>query len=1121
VVKRALLLVAVLGVGCRDLKVPEAPPAPGPGTISGRAVVAVAGRSEKKPAEGAFVRLLPTGLVTKTDADGLFVLEGVTRSTGELLLQHDVDGDGHFERQRLVRVDGYRPGFNRHVQLGDVFLEENATVRGRVLRGDVTTLSGHAGSLVFIPEGPFTATTSDDGRFVIEDMPPGTARLAFFRNGYESKGYEEISLTSGQELLMRDVTLTPLEPGALPGKLEGKVVATPATSLTPVRVEVVGSDGVVRVAAVEESGDFRLANLASDLYRVKVELAGYRSASLTNVLVSAGQTTNLGVLNLSQGTVVVFPDAGNGGGAGGGSGGGAGGGSGGGAGGGSGGGTGGGSGGGTGGGSGGGTGGGSGGETDAGTDAGSDAGIDAGVIDAGPDPRTPTAVLAGVLAVAPGQTNVTLSGSGSSDPNGSPLVYHWTQTQGPSVALSVNDALTPTTKFTAPGTATLLRFELTVTNTQGFTSLPAIGFVTVQAQPLARILPASLSIRTGLTADLDGTTSDDPGGGGLTYQWSVLSGPVTLEAISDAGLTGKVRLRAGATPGPAEVQLVVSNSLGLQSAPVVLMVTVNTDPIVLKVDAGAAQFVGFGKAVTLRATASSNAPADSHIFTWSQVLIDGGTNLADAGVQLSSSSGAAVSFTSPIFPTDLYFRVNASGTPSGATAVAGAKVGVIDDAPPVLVDSDPPVSAAGIPNGPWLVLSATFDEPLDVSTVIPANFSLKEADAGVAVDTTWDAPTRTVSIAPRRPLNPGSSAVLTLSGVADGSPQRNVMPTISLPFSVRQVTSKKWITAALSTAEIRPVPLIGSSEAWVGYFLPNAGCGAASSANFIPVNATAFGSPTSVGCGCGRNEQRNHAVVGGRGYYRCNEYVVYRPGNSWTTYPGSNSPPNAINTDGVSIGGSSETYGMLWTNLLPTGWAGYAMVDNTASYFNAGYEPYAFGGAVQGNRNLSLGVLTSRALRVFEQVGSGAWTNLSEAAPAAGTFMPRGAYVGVRPVVCHTHQPSTQLLLRCIVRNGSGWDAYEDVGQGTVERTFDVQARGDTVFVTYARAGKIRVRMLDTTAAVPAFVDLPGAAGATEWNSDPSCTARNPSMQVTEDGVWVAFQETCTSSWSAVLRKAE
>ena len=76
-------------------------------------------------------------------------------------------------------------------------------------------------------------------------------------------------------------------------------------------------------------------------------------------------------------------------------------------------------------------------------------------------------------------TEVTLDGSGSSDPDGDlPLAYLWTQTGGPAVTISDPTVVTPT--FTAPGDPTVLTFTLTVTDSLGLASAPDEVVITVE-----------------------------------------------------------------------------------------------------------------------------------------------------------------------------------------------------------------------------------------------------------------------------------------------------------------------------------------------------------------------------------------------------------------------------------------------------------------------------------------------------------------------------------------------------------------------------------------------------------------------------------------------------------------
>jgi hypothetical protein len=132
---------------------------------------------------------------------------------------------------------------------------------------------------------------------------------------------------------------------------------------------------------------------------------------------------------------------------------------------------------------------------------------------------------------------VQLDGRGSSDPQGLPLAYSWTQLDGPPVVLSPGaDVAAPS--FVATAIAAY-RFQLVVRNTRGAVSLPSVTIVTVvngaNEPPAVRLNGsggASATVKTlaGVPVTMDASASSARSGGALTFVWRQVSGPPVILA---------------------------------------------------------------------------------------------------------------------------------------------------------------------------------------------------------------------------------------------------------------------------------------------------------------------------------------------------------------------------------------------------------------------------------------------------------------------------------------------------------------------------------------------------------------------------------------------------------------
>ena len=222
---------------------------------------------------------------------------------------------------------------------------------------------------------------------------------------------------------------------------------------------------------------------------------------------------------------------------------------------------------------------------------------------------------------------VTLSGSESTDTDGTISSYLWRQISGTQVSLSDSDKATAT--FTAPSTDTslTLEFELSVTDNMGASSTDKV-LVTVipNAPPTASAGQDKTQTET-LLVTLSGSESTDTDGTISSYLWRQISG--THVSLSDSDkATATFTAPLTNTKVTLEFELQVTDNLGASSTDKVLVTVIpSSSPSVVTIDLPISGSRFFGDRITVSGTASKQGGID-----WTSVNVKVGNSNVSAQV---------------------------------------------------------------------------------------------------------------------------------------------------------------------------------------------------------------------------------------------------------------------------------------------------------------------------------------------------------------------------------------------------------------------------------------------------------------------------------------------------------
>lgn len=233
--------------------------------------------------------------------------------------------------------------------------------------------------------------------------------------------------------------------------------------------------------------------------------------------------------------------------------------------------------------------------------------------------RAPVANAGADVAVQLGQV-VILDGGASTDPDGDPLTFSWTQVAAPAGSLAtLSNSASDQPSFTVDIAGTYL-FELVVSDAELDSPADAVEITTANSAPVADAGTDQTAL-VGDTVSLDASGSTDVDGDFLIYMWSLVEKPPGSSAeISDANALMPTIVIDLA--GEYVAELIVNDGEFDSDADRVAVDTLNSAPVA---DAGTDQTLPVGSLVTLDGAGSFDVDGNPLTFAWELTEVPDGS----------------------------------------------------------------------------------------------------------------------------------------------------------------------------------------------------------------------------------------------------------------------------------------------------------------------------------------------------------------------------------------------------------------------------------------------------------------------------------------------------------------